>query len=232
MSDQNSEIETYETSNPKMQTLSDGTTTYDVEDKNALHLSGGTMSGAIDMDSNGINNLVAPTSDLDAATKKYVDDAISAAVENLVTTSQLTSAISGITLESLGGGSVIKKIWSDLSSAANSDEVTVTIPDINTYESFIIVTGNSSDILPNSEGFSKQLINYLNTNVNDIGSTATYNMYFGYRNVTVNKSAGTLTFSKGGYRSTTSESNVSSYIGHMPRIIYGIVANDDVGAGE
>lgn len=104
MSDQNGEIETYETSNPKMQTLSDGTTTYDVEDKNALHLSGGTMSGAIDMNSNGINNLVAPTSDLDAATKKYVDDAISAAVENLVTTSQLTSAISGITLESLGGG--------------------------------------------------------------------------------------------------------------------------------
>lgn len=104
MTDQNSEIETYETSNPKMQTLSDGTTTYDVEDKNALHLNGGTMSGAIDMNSSGINNLAAPTSDLDAATKKYVDDAISAAVENLVTTSQLTSAISGITLESLGGG--------------------------------------------------------------------------------------------------------------------------------
>lgn len=227
MSDQNSEIETYETSNPKMQTLSDGTTTYDVEDKNALHLSGGTMSGAIDMDSNGINNLVAPTSDLDAATKKYVDDAISAAVENLVTTSQLASAISGITLESLGGGSVIKRIWTDFNSDAVNEEVTVTIPNIDTYEAFIIVTGHSSHILPNMEGYSKQFINYLNADAGDIGSTATYNIYFGYRNVTVNKSAGTLTFSKGGYRLPEINANVSTYIGHYPRMIYGIVASDE-----
>ena len=87
-----------------MKTLSDGTTTYNVADPTKLPLSGGTMTGNINANEvSTVTNLKAPTDDLDAATKKYVDDAISAAVANLVTTSQLTSAISGITLESLGG---------------------------------------------------------------------------------------------------------------------------------
>ena len=42
-----------------------------------LLLEGGTMSGAINMGANSITNLAAPTDDADAATKKYVDEAIS-----------------------------------------------------------------------------------------------------------------------------------------------------------
>ena len=43
-------------------------------DSTYLKLAGGTMSGAIDMGTNQINNVVDPTLDQDAATKKYVDD--------------------------------------------------------------------------------------------------------------------------------------------------------------
>lgn len=42
-----------------------------------LLLKGGTMSGAINMGANSITNLAEPTADADAATKKYVDEAIS-----------------------------------------------------------------------------------------------------------------------------------------------------------
>jgi hypothetical protein len=48
----------------------------DNQDALKLSLSGGTMSGAIDMGSNQINNLADPTSNTDAATKQYVDTAI------------------------------------------------------------------------------------------------------------------------------------------------------------
>ena len=43
----------------------------------ALPKSGGTMTGDIAMGSNGITGLPTPTNNADAATKKYVDDAIS-----------------------------------------------------------------------------------------------------------------------------------------------------------
>lgn len=45
-----------------------------------LDLAGGTMSGAIDMGGFGVTNLVGPSADQDAATKKYVDDAVSGAL--------------------------------------------------------------------------------------------------------------------------------------------------------
>lgn len=48
-----------------------------------LLLSGGTMTGSINMGGNSITNLAAPTADADAATKKYVDNAISAAISSL-----------------------------------------------------------------------------------------------------------------------------------------------------
>lgn len=44
---------------------------------NALPKSGGTMSGAINMNSKKITSLATPTNNADAATKKYVDDSIS-----------------------------------------------------------------------------------------------------------------------------------------------------------
>jgi hypothetical protein len=45
-----------------------------------LSLTGGTMSGAIAMDSNKITGLDTPTADADAATKAYVDTSVDAAV--------------------------------------------------------------------------------------------------------------------------------------------------------
>lgn len=45
-----------------------------------LPLTGGTMTGAINMGSKKITNLATPTNNADAATKKYVDDAKAAAI--------------------------------------------------------------------------------------------------------------------------------------------------------
>ena len=82
-----------ETNNPQMSSLSDGTNTYDILDKNALHLSGGSMSGAIDMGSNAITGVADPTSDADVATKGYVDQAVSEAISGLLASEQLAQAI-------------------------------------------------------------------------------------------------------------------------------------------
>lgn len=46
----------------------------------ALPLVGGTMTGAINMDGNKVTGLPAPTGDLDAVTKAYLDNAIATAV--------------------------------------------------------------------------------------------------------------------------------------------------------
>lgn len=46
----------------------------------ALPLAGGTMTGAINMDGNKVTGLPAPTGDLDAVTKAYLDNAIATAV--------------------------------------------------------------------------------------------------------------------------------------------------------
>lgn len=46
----------------------------------ALPLAGGTMTGAINMDGNKVTGLPAPTADLDAVTKAYLDNAIATAV--------------------------------------------------------------------------------------------------------------------------------------------------------
>lgn len=50
-----------------------------------LPISGGTMTGNISMGSKKITNLATPTSDADASTKKYVDDAKSGAISTLKT---------------------------------------------------------------------------------------------------------------------------------------------------
>lgn len=50
-----------------------------------LLLSGGTMTGSINMGANSITNLAAPTNDADAATKKYVDSALGAYITDIDT---------------------------------------------------------------------------------------------------------------------------------------------------
>ena len=52
------------------------TWTPSASDVGALPKTGGTMSGAINMDGKKITNLATPTSDADASTKKYVDDGL------------------------------------------------------------------------------------------------------------------------------------------------------------
>ena len=54
-----------------------------------LLLKGGTMTGSINMGGNSITNLAAPTADADAATKEYVDNAISAAISSLLDGSEV-----------------------------------------------------------------------------------------------------------------------------------------------
>ena len=54
-----------------------------------LLLSGGTMTGPINMGDNSITNLAAPTADADAATKNYVDNAISGAISSLLDGSEV-----------------------------------------------------------------------------------------------------------------------------------------------
>lgn len=56
----------------KIKAFTEKLDTVDVD--NLLRKSGGTMTGDINMDGNGIKNLKAPTVNGDAATKKYVDD--------------------------------------------------------------------------------------------------------------------------------------------------------------
>ncbi len=51
--------------------------------ENYLHLDGGTMFGAIDMGGFGINDLLDPVLDQDAATKIYVDTAIASGITEL-----------------------------------------------------------------------------------------------------------------------------------------------------
>lgn len=50
-----------------------------------LKMAGGTMSGVIDMGTNKISNLAAPTENNDAATKKYVDDLITSSINTSIT---------------------------------------------------------------------------------------------------------------------------------------------------
>lgn len=59
---------------------------------NRLPLSGGTMSGTIDMGGNSITNLLDPKSNNDAASKKYVDDSISKCAEVFLPTAGGTMA--------------------------------------------------------------------------------------------------------------------------------------------
>lgn len=59
---------------------------------NRLLLSGGTMSGTIDMGGNSITNLLDPKSNNDAASKKYVDDSISKCAEVFLPTAGGTMA--------------------------------------------------------------------------------------------------------------------------------------------
>lgn len=56
-----------------------------LKDSTKLALSGGTMTGAINMGSNKITNLATPTDDSDAATKSYVDTQISDVEDSIPT---------------------------------------------------------------------------------------------------------------------------------------------------
>ena len=61
----------------------------------ALLLSGGTMSGPIDMGNNKITNLADPTDSLDSVNKKYVDESQSLIFEKIITDYNLSGKAAG-----------------------------------------------------------------------------------------------------------------------------------------
>lgn len=82
----------------------------DIPDLSGTYLakSGGTMSGAINMGSNKITSLGTPTADADAATKKYVDDAITNLPEPMIFKGTLGT---GGTITSLPTAAVSNEGW-------------------------------------------------------------------------------------------------------------------------
>lgn len=75
--------------NTKVEGISGGTTELPY-----LPIAGGTMNGSINMGSNNLINVGAPTNPTDAATKKYVDDAVTG-----VTPTESYLPVSGGTME-------------------------------------------------------------------------------------------------------------------------------------
>lgn len=72
-----------------------------------LNLTGGTMSGPIAMGTSKITGLGTPTANQDAATKTYVDTAVSTAVatkQNLFDYSGSASGATTVTIDDLSGG--------------------------------------------------------------------------------------------------------------------------------
>lgn len=94
-----------------------------VEAGNKLPLSGGNMTGAIDMGTYKITSLGTPQADTDAATKKYVDDAKSNA---------LTAA--GEALEAAGAAQDKADSAHSLASTANSTANSASSKAIEAYE--------------------------------------------------------------------------------------------------
>ena len=94
-----------------------------------LNLSGGTMSGNIDMDGNTVANVAAPVDSADATTKKYVDDAIDT----------VSAAVSGSTLTITDGtdSDTVNLTTEDvtftggtgLTTAVTDNTITVTLDD-------------------------------------------------------------------------------------------------------
>ena len=103
-----------------------------------LPLTGGTMSGAINMGANGISNLTTPTQNTDAATKGYVDagDGMNAA-SILSETARATAAENGKL--SLSGGSMTGSIDMGNNSITNANLITAT-----TFTGAL--TGNATNI--------------------------------------------------------------------------------------
>lgn len=101
----------------------------------ALPLSGGTMTGEINMDGNKITNLPAPTADLDAVTKAYLDNAVATAVADYLakTGGTMTGVIN------MGGN----KITSLATPTASTDAAT---------KNYVDNAVPSSDYLPLSGG--------------------------------------------------------------------------------
>ena len=89
-----------------------------------LNLSGGTMSGDINMGSNNFTGLGTPTNDTDAVPKKYVDDAVAGGVHSAtgtIGTSATSASVSYsgtlVNAYALQGGEIIQ---CDIAVAASS----------------------------------------------------------------------------------------------------------------
>ncbi len=109
----------------------DGTTkTFSVDKDGAVTAASGTLNGALDMTTHQIHNVVDPTADQDAATKKYVDDGI-AGVSGFVTktpnaTTSLNNVVDqtattvGLSIEKHASQSANVTEWRDASHTAQT----------------------------------------------------------------------------------------------------------------
>ena len=80
----------------------------DTQDATKLSLSGGTMTGNLVMGTNGITDLVDPTSDQDAATKNYVDDnSINNVVEDVTPQLGGNLDVNGNAITSTSNGNIV-----------------------------------------------------------------------------------------------------------------------------
>ena len=117
-----------------------------------LALAGGTMTGAIDMGSNSISNLKAPTSDSDAANKGYVDLSLS---EFSISLPETKLALAGGTMTGaidMGSNSISNlQTPTDNSDAANKSYVDTAVENVDitklelTLAQNQIFVGNSSE---------------------------------------------------------------------------------------
>lgn len=140
----------------------------------AVKRAGDTMTGTLNMGSNKITNLAAPTADTDAATKKYVDDAKDAAIaaSNLVqgNVNTLTGTVNGIDTRLGSAESTIGSHTTELGkiNSKNSEQDTA-IDDAKKAAAAAQKTANEATTNANSRVLQTVFDNFKNTTyTNDI----------------------------------------------------------------
>ena len=102
-------------------------------------LTGLTMNGAIDMDTNHIENLATPTTDYQAATKKYVDDAVA-----VITTFDITDGSNNDALTIGTDALTFSGTANEVTATVGANSVTFGLASDVTIANDLTVTGDLS----------------------------------------------------------------------------------------
>ena len=139
MSPKNGELIVDSTDSNKLKKYNESTSSWET-DTSKLSVSGGTMTGALAMDTNKITGLGTPTANTDAATKAYVDTAVAAGGGGSST--PVDTAISALDVNWSSGDTFYKLISTSstftFSNTINGKTVSVILK--NTSSSSITVT--------------------------------------------------------------------------------------------